>query len=263
MADWRTYAKAARNTARKQAPGVKRAMSDSARRASDRAGVYARAARTATDAGTRETREKVRRDRETWTRTAKAAGVVAGRKVKQADIGGRLMAALRDALLVGGSLFVIWFVLKSAGLVIPPVVLVVVIVVLMIARFAYALFGQFFGGRKGTEHADGMHDEHDEHDGEHDRSSDADCDRYDSYDERDRNDEDDRDRHDSYDERDRYDRRSDGRRYDPRDDREPPRRDPLPARRSPLPARREDDRRYREDEDRYREPRRDRRDDRW
>ena len=40
MADWKTYVKAARNTARKQAPAAK----DAARRAGDRAGGYVRAA---------------------------------------------------------------------------------------------------------------------------------------------------------------------------------------------------------------------------
>ena len=47
MADWKTYAKAARNTARKQAPEAR----DAARRASDRAGGYVRAAGKAIDEG--------------------------------------------------------------------------------------------------------------------------------------------------------------------------------------------------------------------
>ena len=49
MADWKTYAKAARNTARKQAPEAR----DAARRASDRAGGYVRAAGKAIDEGRR------------------------------------------------------------------------------------------------------------------------------------------------------------------------------------------------------------------
>lgn len=49
MADWKTYAKAARNTARKQGPGAR----DAARRASDRAGGYVRAAGKAIDEGRR------------------------------------------------------------------------------------------------------------------------------------------------------------------------------------------------------------------
>lgn len=147
MADWRTYAKAARNTARKQAPGAKKAMSDSVRRTSDRAGVYARAARKAADEGTRGTRESMRRSQEQRTRTAAAAALVAGRRLEQANIGKRLMAALRDALLVGGSLFIIWFVLKSAGILIPANVVIIVIVLLMIVRFGFAVFGQFFRSR--------------------------------------------------------------------------------------------------------------------
>ena len=50
MADWKTYVKAARNTARKQAPAAK----DAARRAGDRAGGYVRAAGRAVDEGWRE-----------------------------------------------------------------------------------------------------------------------------------------------------------------------------------------------------------------
>lgn len=49
MADWKTYAKAARNTARKQAPGAK----DAARRASGQANAYVRAAGKAIDEGHR------------------------------------------------------------------------------------------------------------------------------------------------------------------------------------------------------------------
>lgn len=52
MADWKTYAKAARNTARKQAPGAR----DAAKRATSRAGDYARAAGRAVDAGRDEER---------------------------------------------------------------------------------------------------------------------------------------------------------------------------------------------------------------
>jgi len=44
MADWKTYAKAARNTARKQAPEVKRSAQESVRRGSRRTGDYVRAA---------------------------------------------------------------------------------------------------------------------------------------------------------------------------------------------------------------------------
>lgn len=161
MADWRTYAKAARNTARKQAPGAKRALGDTARRTSDRAGAYARAARKAADEGTRESRESFRRGQEQRRRTAAAAAVVAGRRLEEARIGKRLMAALRDALLVGGSLFVIWFVLKSAGIMIPVQVVITVIVLLMIVRFGFALFGQFFRGRSAEEgHEDHSRDEH-------------------------------------------------------------------------------------------------------
>lgn len=60
MADWRTYAKAARNTARRQAPEAR----DAARRASDRAGGYVRAAGRALDEGRRDDDRPRRRSEE-------------------------------------------------------------------------------------------------------------------------------------------------------------------------------------------------------
>ncbi len=143
MADWKTYAKAARNTYRKQAPGAAKAIKESARSSSDRAGAYVRAARKAADEGTREGRESLRRDADRARRATAAAAVVAGRRAKEAQVGRRIWHAVRDALLMGAALGVIWFVLASAGLRIPPIIVISLVLGLMVVRFGWALVGQF------------------------------------------------------------------------------------------------------------------------
>lgn len=136
MADWRTYAKAARNTARRQAPGAARAVRESAQSTAQRAGVYAKAASRAADESTRADRDRIRR-------TTVASAKVARERARSARIGTRLLHALRDAVLMGLSLFVIWFVVTRTGVQIPFTAVLVVVIVLMLVRFAYALLGQF------------------------------------------------------------------------------------------------------------------------
>ena len=59
MADWKTYTKAARNTARKQGPEAR----DAAKRASYRAGGYVRAAGRAIEEGRGEDERRGAQDR--------------------------------------------------------------------------------------------------------------------------------------------------------------------------------------------------------
>ena len=176
MADWKTYAKAARNTARKQAPGAK----DAARRASGQASAYVRAAGKAIDEGQRpdETprreadegeagreRSGPRRDADGGTRQAGARSsspgtttaprpsvdrerlrkdatayyTVASRRVASVNIVPRVMRALRDALLIGLSLFIIWGVLAAAGIPIPFTTVLIIVGVIVAVSFAGGL----------------------------------------------------------------------------------------------------------------------------
>jgi Flp pilus assembly protein TadB len=133
MADWKTYLKAAENTARKQAPDLAKQAGDSARASSKKAGAYVRAVGKAADEGTRDSRQKAKRD-------AVAYGTVSYRYAKRAKLGTRLLHATRDALLMAACLFVFWMVLGWAGAKIPISVVIGVVLVLMIARFGVALF---------------------------------------------------------------------------------------------------------------------------
>lgn len=218
MADWKTYAKAARNTARKQAPGAR----DAARRASGRAGDYVRAAGRAIDEGGREEHPEDRdrpRDREdsrsprdpapregrdapagdrttprgdrttprgdrpaprsdgtTRTSTAErpsgdtaarssldgdrlrrdaaAYYTVAKRRADSANIGPRIMRALRDALLIGLSLFVIWGVLAAAGIPIPFTTVLIIVALIVAVSFGGGLYAQWKRSRDLQEEAD-------------------------------------------------------------------------------------------------------------
>ncbi len=132
MADWRTYAKAARNTARKQAPDLARQAQESTRRSSQRAGAYARAAGKALDEGTRDSRRRARRD-------AAAYATVAGRRIREANLGRRLLAAFRDAVLMGLSILIIWFVVTRTGVQIPIQVVLVLVLGIMALRFGWVL----------------------------------------------------------------------------------------------------------------------------
>src|SRR5690606_30689992 len=213
MADWKTYVKAARNTARKQAPAAK----DAARRAGDRAGGYVRAAGRAVDEGWREdeprasagadesderreprserTRENssadVRerssaddrghdprgdrfreRDTDGVTRTAQrprpsgeelrreaaAYYAVASRHVERANIFPRIMRALRDALLIGLSLVVIWAVLAAAGIPIPFTTVLIAVGLIVVVSFGAGLYAQWKRSRERLDQAEDPRD---------------------------------------------------------------------------------------------------------
>lgn len=213
MADWKTYVKAARNTARKQAPAAK----DAARRAGDRAGGYMRAAGRAVDEGWREdeprasagadesderreprserTRENssadVRerssaddrghdprgdrpreRDTDGGTRTAQrprpsgeelrreaaAYYAVASRHVERANIFPRIMRALRDALLIGLSLVVIWAVLAAAGIPIPFTTVLIAVGLIVVVSFGAGLYAQWKRSRERLDQAEDPRD---------------------------------------------------------------------------------------------------------
>lgn len=146
MADWKTYAKAARNTARKQAPEAR----DAARRASDRAGGYVRAAGKAIDEGRDErssprttTSERPQFDGDRLRRDAAAYYTVANRRVTAARIGPRILRALRDALLIGMSLFIIWGVLAAAGIPIPFTTVLIIVGVIVVASFVGGVYAQW------------------------------------------------------------------------------------------------------------------------
>ncbi|WP_193104814.1 hypothetical protein [Brachybacterium sp. FME24] len=195
MADWKTYAKAARNTARKQAPGAR----DAAKRATSRAGDYARAAGRAVDegrsgddasrgddrsspdgarpprtdsptAGTRAPRPDARRegagrsdtprtatqqrpavDTDKLRKDAVAYYTVAERRMRSAQIVPRVLRALRDALLIGLSLFVIWLVLAAAGLQIPFTTVLIVVLVIVALSFAGGVYSRFRQRGRGAE----------------------------------------------------------------------------------------------------------------
>ncbi|MGP5638128.1 hypothetical protein ACTXPS_01635 [Brachybacterium tyrofermentans] len=176
MADWKTYAKAARNTAKKQAPGAREA----AQRATSRAGGYARAAGRALDQGrydddasqpderraddqaaprsapqsaprpetpTRSFRDEAKIYAVVASRTAERAGT----RAKKAGIGGRIARAVRDALLIGGSLLIIWGVLYAAGLPIPFSAVLIVVGIIVLIALASGLYAQFARDRKPPE----------------------------------------------------------------------------------------------------------------
>ena len=213
MADWKTYVKAARNTARKQAPAAK----DAARRAGDRAGGYVRAAGRAVDEGWREDeprasagaderdayrerdvdrdrdhggdreargeREDEHRsadpegrrrsaDRDGGTRTAQrprpsgeelrreaaAYYAVASRHVERASIFPRIMRALRDALLIGLSLVVIWAVLAAAGIPIPFTTVLIAVGLIVVVSFGAGLYAQWKRSRERLDQAEDPRD---------------------------------------------------------------------------------------------------------
>ena len=199
MADWRTYAKAARNTARRQAPGAR----DAARRATDRAGDYVRR-RRGVDEGWREDEREPRdqqrestsdrrpragrrppgarreRDRETTTvvRTAgtrprprpgrgpaaSSSGAtpphaaVASRRAERANIVPRMLRALRDALLIGLSLLVLWGVLAAAGIPIPFTTVLIAVGLIVALSFGIGLYGQWRRSRAALDEAEDPRD---------------------------------------------------------------------------------------------------------
>ncbi|WP_205678827.1 hypothetical protein [Brachybacterium endophyticum] len=145
MSSWKTYARAARNTARRQAPDLSRQARDSVRRSSQRAGDYARAAGRAAEGGTRDSRRHLRERGVRYRRDAAAYTEVTRRHLKRARIGQRLLAALRDALIMGASIGVIWFVVTRTGVQIPITAVLIVVLLLMVLRFGWALFAGLGG----------------------------------------------------------------------------------------------------------------------
>ena len=139
MADWKTYAKAARNTARKQAPGVKqaaqRSMDDASRRTRD----YATAARNTLDKQAPDARESARatvdRSRE-YARSSQE-------RLRRVEIVPTLLRALREALLIGGSLFAIWGVLYLAGIPIPFTTVLIIVGVVVVFAFGGTVYAKF------------------------------------------------------------------------------------------------------------------------
>ena len=60
----------------------------------------------------------------------------------------RFLRALRDALLIGGSILVIWLVLHTAGIMIPFTVMLAIVLVIVIISFAAGVFGQMRKARQ-------------------------------------------------------------------------------------------------------------------
>ncbi|MGY5763986.1 hypothetical protein ACXET9_02135 [Brachybacterium sp. DNPG3] len=168
MADWKTYVKAAQNTARKQAPEVGRAAKESVEGAARRTGDYARAAGKAVEGARREEprderdrldqqerRERADRDeRDSGSKRSRfdagelrkdavAYAAVAGKHAKQANIGGTILKAIREALLIGGSLLAIWFVLSAAGVPIPFSAMIVFVAVIVVIALVGTLYANF------------------------------------------------------------------------------------------------------------------------
>lgn len=131
MADWKTYAKAARRTAERQGADARRS-----------AAVYTQAARETARKQAPEAREALARSRAEGRRTAAAYSVIAQRRVARARLGQRLKNALRDALMIGGSILIIWFIVTRTGAPIPFTAVLAVIGVLMVIRFGYALLAR-------------------------------------------------------------------------------------------------------------------------
>ncbi|HIY25151.1 MAG TPA: hypothetical protein H9837_12770 [Candidatus Brachybacterium merdigallinarum] len=139
MADWKTYAKAARNTAKKQAPGVKQAAQRSVDDAGRRTRDYATAARNTLDKqapGARESaRATVDRSRE-YARSSQ-------QRLRKVEIVPTLLRALREALLIGGSLFAIWGVLYLAGIPIPFTTVLIIVGVVVVFAFGGTVYAKF------------------------------------------------------------------------------------------------------------------------
>lgn len=225
MADWKTYAKAARNTARKQAPEVKRSAQESVRRGSRRTGDYVRAAGRVIEESRRDDErfddepiddrprdgerppasedrreydprpagarpepdpaearhrhaQRGRRpdgirgsdgdrrpalDADSLRRGAAAYYTVAERRVRGAQLGPRIMRAVRDALLIGLSIFAIWVVLAAAGLQIPLSAVLVAVGVIVVISFGTSMYASSKRAQD-AEHADADADEEEDED---------------------------------------------------------------------------------------------------
>lgn len=131
MADWRTYAKAAKRTAQKQAPGARDAILRGVDRGVQDAKVHARAAARTADKSTREFRDDARR-------TAAATAVVTKRRYDTANLGTRLKHGARDAFLMAAAIGVIWAVVSRVAP-IPWQAVVAVILFIVVLRMGWAL----------------------------------------------------------------------------------------------------------------------------
>lgn len=143
MADWKTYAKAARNTARKQAPGVKAAVSRSVSEGAREARTYARAAGRTASQQSEKSRHSAQRSMSEASSTMRAAAKVAGRRYRRARITTRLLRAFRDASLMAMSVLAIWFVF-SRIIPIPITAVLIIVALLVVLRFGWALFHNEF-----------------------------------------------------------------------------------------------------------------------
>ncbi|MGQ4537625.1 hypothetical protein ACUH94_03720 [Dermabacteraceae bacterium P7074] len=138
MADWKTYAKAAANTARKQAPDAKKAAQRSLRNASIAATAAGRTAKVQTE----QIRKDARQASAKAVVNASAYSTVAARKMRQARLKQRFLAAVRDAVLMALSVVIIWFVITKTGVPIPITAVVAVIVLIALLRFGVVFFSK-------------------------------------------------------------------------------------------------------------------------
>lgn len=143
MADWKTYAKAARNTAKNQAPGARDSIKRSVQDGSREASVYARAAGKVASRQAQQGRESTQRSMADARKTMRATAVVAERRYRKARIGTRLLRAFRDASLMALSLVAIWFVF-SRIIPIPITYVLVTAGILVVLRFGWAFFHNEF-----------------------------------------------------------------------------------------------------------------------
>lgn len=145
MADFRTYMKAARNTARRQAPAAKDALRRTAQDGVREVQIHGRAASKAfehqAEAGRHSAARGVasaERGLSDATKTLKASAIVAERHYRSSRLGTRLLHAFRDAFIMAASLGAIWFVV-SRIVPIPITVVIIAAGLLMIARLTWAV----------------------------------------------------------------------------------------------------------------------------
>lgn len=142
MTSWKTYAKAARNTARKQAPGAKDALRREYTNARREAEIHARAASRVWDEQGREYvargSERARERADNTRRTMEAAARVAGRRYKQAHVTSRILGALKDTSIIALSVGALWFVF-SRIVPIPVTWALVFLAVLVCLRVLWAI----------------------------------------------------------------------------------------------------------------------------
>src|SRR5699024_2269084 len=97
------------------------------------------------------TAPRPRADGERLGKDAAAYYEVASRRVAAANIGPRIMRALRDALLIGLSLFIIWGVLAAAGIPIPFTTVLIVVGLIVVVSFGSGLYAQWRRSRAALE----------------------------------------------------------------------------------------------------------------